>query len=143
MGFKKKKKSRRGWTQTYPRRERERSEGTEGTASTATVYGARRLTDPPDLAPATIYGFQLSQYQTLNFHRRLSKSVFFFLYFFFFSTVGMSTMSELCHTVLEKQKKKKKKRHPTNTRVQRVVLVSVSDTCRTSVCGQKWRVGAT
>ena len=33
-------------------RERERSEGTEGTASTAIVYGARRLADWPDLAPA-------------------------------------------------------------------------------------------
>ena len=31
--------------------ERERSEGTEGTVSTATVYGAHQLANRPDLAP--------------------------------------------------------------------------------------------
>ena len=72
----------------HAKRERERLEGTEGTVSTTTVYGARRLAGWPDLAPTTVYGFQLSQYQTLNFHLRLSKSVIFC---FFFFTARVST----------------------------------------------------
>ena len=65
---------------------------------------------------------------------------FLLFFFFFFFIAGMSTVSEMCRAVSEKQKKK---RHRSNTGVRQVVLVSVSDTCRTSVCRQKWRVGAT
>ena len=122
----------------HAKRERERSEGTEGTVSTTTVYGARRLAGWPDLAPTTVYGFQLSQYQTLNFHLRLSKSVIFcfffsllacplatrlsigfqlemwvskfviFFLFFFFSLLACRTCRSHVGAASEKPKKKKK-----------------------------------
>ena len=123
----------------HAKRERERLEGTEGTVSTTTVYGARRLAGWPDLAPTTVYGFQLSQYQTLNFHLWLSKSVIFcfffftarvstsdstvyrfstwdvgfkicdFLSFFFFSLLACRTCRSRVDTASEKPKKKRKK----------------------------------
>ena len=52
------REKRRGRTCPRRERERERERGTEGTASTATVYGARRLVDRPDLAPARDRGQQ-------------------------------------------------------------------------------------
>ena len=50
------REKRRG--RTCPRRERERERGTEGMASMVTVYGARRLVDRLDLAPARDRGQQ-------------------------------------------------------------------------------------
>ena len=79
-------------------RERERSEGTKGTASTATIYRARRLADWPDLAPTRDRGqwaevrgrvelwvstFMVITSQTLSF---------FFLLFCFF-VLGYITKS--------------------------------------------------
>ena len=140
VGFKKKKKKqKRSDSDLSTPREREirrdRGHGVDGDClwSSPTRRSARSSTgDYLWVSTFTVSNSKLSPTTV--------KICYFFLIFFIFSTVGMSTMSELCHTVLEKQKKK---RHRSNTRVQRVVLVSVSDTCQTSVCGQKWRVGAT
>ena len=60
-------------------------------------------------------------------------------FFFFFFNIGAYWH---VHRVRERSEKKKKG-HRLDTGVWRVVPVSVSDTCRTLVHHQKWRVGAT
>ena len=141
MGFKKKKKKqKRSDSDLSTPREREirrdRGHGVDGDClwSSPTRRSARSSTGDY----LWVSTFTVSNSKLLPTTVKICD--FLLLLFFFFLTVGMSTMSELCRAVLEKQKKK---RHRSNTGVQRVVPVSVFDTCRTSVCGQKWRVGAT
>ena len=57
--------------------------------------------------------------------------------FFFFFIASMSTMLAPCRRSEKKKKEKKKRGHCLDTRVWRVVPVSVSDVCWTLVRRQK------